>query len=72
MSNAWETTDEDIINVLHTMNIKNPEIFVEHVITKLDLFKVEKAALKGNDIDEQTNYAYEEIKEQIIDKELFN
>lgn len=70
MSNAWETTADDILNVVHQMGKKANTAAIEHIMENLDHFKIEDAALKSNDIDEQTNLAYEEIKRQIIEESL--
>jgi ribosome maturation protein Sdo1 len=70
MSNAWETTDEDIINVVRDIRkgkIANTRT-VERILKNLDHAAIEKAALHGNDLDKQTQYAHEEIKRQIIKK----
>ena len=70
MSNAWETTDEDIINVINDMDKKASEDKVHEILNNLNQFNIEDAALNGDDIDEQTKYAYKEIKKQIIEKNL--
>jgi hypothetical protein len=72
MSNAWETTDEDIINVVRDIRMGKiaSEPAVKRILENLDHDSIEKAALNGNDLDEQTRYAYEEIKKQLIEKNL--
>lgn len=67
MSNAWETTPDDILNVIHDMGKKAGPDKVHEILDNLDQFKIEDAALYGDDMDEQTNYAYEEIKKQITE-----
>lgn len=70
MSNAWETTTDDILNVIHELGKKSDTDKVEEIYNELDLYIIEDAALQGNDIEEQTNYAYDEIKRQIVDNNL--
>jgi len=70
MSNAWETTEDDILNAVHQMGKKATSDEVQHIMDNLDQFAIEDAALNGDDIQEQTNYAYEEIKKQIIEGNL--
>ena len=70
MSNAWETTDEDVINVVREMGYVANEHAVKHILDNIDHTEIEKAALHGNDMDEQTRYAYDEIKRQIIERGL--
>ncbi len=65
MSNAWETTLDDVENVLTQ---KFGGGFMEstgQIHEDLDHSKIEDAALHGNDMDEQTGYAHEEIEKQI-------
>jgi hypothetical protein len=57
---AFEVTPEDVQQV---MNCSEEE--AEKLFDRLDLYAVEKAALYGNDIEEQTQYAYTEIKQQL-------
>jgi len=61
---AFEVTPEDVQQV---MNCSEEE--AEHYIDVLDMGAVEKAALYGDDIDEQTNYAYDEIRRQLAEME---
>ena len=70
MSNAWETTTDDVLNVVHDMGFKIGEGEAENVLDLLDEFSIEDAALNGDSIEEQTKYAYEEIKKQITDGDL--
>lgn len=67
MSNAWETTTEDVLNVVHSMGKKLKENEADEILNNLDQFAIEDAALNGNDIEEQTDYAYDEIKRQLFD-----
>ena len=65
MSNAWETTSEDVQNACANNNYYISEDMAEKLLGKLDHDAIEKAALYGNDMDEQTNNAYDEIRRQI-------
>lgn len=67
MSNAWETTEEDVWGVLRHYGGKHDY----HTILKmLDHDRIEKAALCGNDMDKQTNYAFAEIERQLRQKHI--
>jgi len=70
MSNAWETTNEDIINVAHNMGFDIGYGEADNISDSLNHSAIEKEALYGDDITEQTEYAYQEIKEQIINGDL--
>lgn len=65
---AWETTVEDVENVLGLMGediALAPELF-----NKLDCEAVAKAALaSGVEMEDQTEGAYVEIKRQITEKQ---
>jgi hypothetical protein len=72
---AWETTVEDVENVLKAMEediALAPELFMDYV----DVVAVAKAALaSGVEMENQTAGAYAEIKRQIesaLPKLLFN
>jgi len=67
MSYAWETTEDDILNVVHDMGKKADEDKVHDIDNLLDHFAIEDAALNGDSMEEQTKYAYEEIKKQITE-----
>jgi len=67
MSLAWETTEEDVQNVLTRMGRSDLDAEVVH--GSLDHGAIEKAALRGDGMDEQTDGAHEEIKRQI--REIF-
>ena len=71
MSLAWETTTEDVINVCRNNGEKISEDKASEIHDQLDMDKIEKAALRGDDMDEQIDYAYIEIWEQIVNKEIF-
>ena len=62
MSLAFEITEEDIQNVLTRNKAEgNPNA----ILDLLDMAAIEKAALYGDDIDDQTEYAYQEIEKQL-------
>ena len=67
---AFEVTPEDIITVCNELGTTIDEIKANSIISKLDMKKIVDAALFGDDIDEQTEYAHEEIKDQIKELEL--
>lgn len=70
MNNAWETTEDDVLNVIHNMGRKATSEKIQEIMDDLDNFSIEDAALNGDSMDEQTKYAYEEIKRQITEKGL--
>jgi hypothetical protein len=64
MSFAWQTTEEDISAVLANTKldeISNSEFYMD----KLDHNKIAEAALFGDDLETQTDFAYQEIEKQI-------
>ena len=65
MSNAWETTTEDVLNVIHKMGRKATSDQVETIFDSLDHFKIEDAVIRANDLETQRTYAYAEIERQI-------
>ena len=70
MSNAWETTIDDIANVLERNGVDidydMEEWKLEEICDfQIDHIAVEKAALHGLDLEEQTKYAYREIENQL-------
>ena len=65
MSYAFETTIDDVLNVVHKMCFKANGDQIHEIFDNLDQDKVEMAALKGDDMDEQIDLAYIEIEEQI-------
>jgi len=66
MSRAFEITAEDVQNALRdyvTLTESQAEKLFDFA---LDCDAVEKAALYGDEMEEQTAFAYEEIREQIL------
>lgn len=54
---SFEITEDDFIAAVPGGDLS--------LFESLDFDRIEKAALFGNDIDEQISFAYQEIKEQI-------
>ena len=67
MSMAWETTTDDIENVLRNSGIKKTALEIEKIHTRLGLRSIERAALYGSYIEEQTDFAHAEIREQLVE-----
>jgi len=65
MSMAWETTLEDVENVLRRMGRKLRPESVRVLYEDLDQATIEKAALYGDSMEKQTEYAYDEIERQL-------
>jgi hypothetical protein len=67
MSQAFEITTDDVQTVFakffgeHISDDAAEEIFDNYI----HLDDVERSALRGSDIDEQTQFAHDEIKEQL-------
>lgn len=70
MSLAWKTTTEDIIAACRDNGEEIPEEQAEEILDQLDTDKIEREALRGDDMLEQTKYAQIEIWEQIFDNDL--
>jgi len=64
MSTAFEITSEDVRNVMEAngrpVNESTAEKLFKDMIAPED-GRIEKAALHGNEMEEQTEYAYQEI-----------
>lgn len=67
---AWETTADDVVNVFRnngqTMDFDRADAIVE----QLDHDEIGVAALYGHDMEEQTEYAYQEIERQLKEKKF--
>jgi len=70
MSNAFEITPDDILNVVHRMGKKITGEKCNDLLESLDQFKIENEALRANDLETQTDYAYQEIERQIKEGNL--
>lgn len=71
-SMAYEVTEEDVENVLrrNSLRVSNTkgkpfEAMASEIFEHLDVSLIEDAALKGDDLNEQTDYAYDEITRQL-------
>ena len=64
MSQAWEVTEEDVQTVLDKHGIQKQ---AEDVFDSVNPNIVEDAALNGDDMDEQVNYALQSIEEQLME-----
>jgi hypothetical protein len=72
---AFQITEEDVENVLRSnalhaanTNGKSFESIAAEICDDLDHGKIESAALYGNDMEQQTNYACDEIARQLREK----
>lgn len=65
---AWETTVEDVENVLRGMGKAVNK--AEGIFDELDCDEVANAALTETDFEKQVNAAYQEIENQIREKNL--
>ena len=65
---AWETTVDDVENVLRSMG--KSEGKAEGIFDELDCEEVAEAALTETDFEKQLNAAYQEIENQIREKSL--
>ena len=72
MNFAYQATEEDVENVLreHCLQVANTsgksfESISNEVFGNLDSNLIEKAALHGDDLSQQTRYANEEIARQL-------
>ena len=72
MSQAFEVTDEDVANVLASNPLEIPlapgetlEARAAELFELLDFGEIEDAALYGDTLDEQTDYANDEIARQL-------
>ena len=84
MNTAFEITIEDIESLLHHEHymdgfhlsafhsLRGGEVFDEifQELNKEDFDRIEKSALYGDDMDSQTDYAYQEIIEILAEKEI--
>jgi hypothetical protein len=66
MGMAFEITVEDVMTVSSSRtNTPLTEYQAEIIFNQLDHDAIERAALHGNDMDTQIEYAYEEIRNQL-------
>lgn len=72
MNLAYQVTQEDVENVLasnellvNTPNVTSIASIAKQVMPSLDFDLIEQAALYGDDLDQQTDYANDEIARQL-------
>jgi len=65
---AFEITRDDVAAVLSRLNPGGvlPDAMIQVVFDRLDHGAVEKAALYGDDMETQTEYAHDEIQRQVL------
>jgi sporulation-control protein spo0M len=63
---AWETTDQDIVNVMGNHDHDITDERAQEILEKIDITAVEGAALRGDEMEQQTHYAYGEIERQLV------
>ena len=66
MSYAFEVTVDDVINVFIRNQRPVSDSVAMDILDDLVLELVEEAALQGEDLDEQTELAYQEIERQLF------
>lgn len=67
-ANGFEITIDDVLFVVHKMGKKVTGDQANEIFENLDHFKVEEASMFGDELEQQTFYAYEEIERQIREK----
>jgi len=68
MSLAFEITAEDVQTALsHNLQLNCGSIVAEKLLAKIDQRRIEWAALQGDDLEDQTLYAHEEIVKVLTD-----
>ena len=74
-NNAYQATEEDVENVLRSNSLavantkgKSFESIANEVFGDLDFDLIEQAALSGDNLDEQTDYANDEIARQLRER----
>lgn len=65
MGTAFQISDEDVANVLTDQGQSADDAAM--LLLQLDHAAVEKAALEGDDLDQQAEYAREEIRRQLAE-----
>ncbi len=69
LSYAWEVTVDDVLIGLERKGFLVTWEQADKIHDMIDLVEMEEAALRGDDMDEQTEYAQEEFYNQILDVE---
>ena len=65
MSTAYEVMEEDVITVARANGLDIDDESSSDILDTLDHVAIEKAALFGDSMEDQTAYAYEEIERQL-------
>lgn len=65
MGMAFGISSDDVLAVALKRGVKMTDAQAEKWFDQLDADEVEEAALHGDDMDEQTEYAYQNIDEQL-------
>ena len=75
---AFEVTTQAVVNVLRsnrgrfiTSNGKSTEAVANEAFEDLDVDLIVQAALFGDDMDEQVDFAYDEIARQLTEMGVF-
>lgn len=75
MQTAYEVTEDDLQNVLSSNALvdgyaggKTLAVMASELFTELDFGLIEDAALAGDSMDQQTDYANDEIARQLREK----
>jgi len=64
MTTGFEITPDDVLVIFQNHSIDIDDQTIEDIFNefiKPEMYAIEKVALYGNDLDEQTNIAYKEI-----------
>jgi len=76
MGFAFEITNEDISTAADQLGVALTDTGADYFADQIDADEVEENALRGEDMDEQTQYAIQDIKDQLADlpefQELLN
>lgn len=67
---AFEATAEDVVAAAQSRDFELDMDVAEQLLPSLNAAAIEKAALHGDDLDDQTRYAQEEIASQLEAKGL--
>lgn len=72
MNAAFQISEEDVLNVLASNVLAGERpadmgLYASSLFEELDLDKIEQAAMFGDDLDQQTDFAYDEITQQLRD-----
>lgn len=67
MTIGFEISNDDIEQTLQSITGEEPSAErIEYIADLIDVDETEKAAMYGNDLDQQTTYALENLREQIL------